>query len=358
MQSFITWIQSYLKNALKHRKSSPITDNMYAITINGALRWQRLAFLSQPGLFNGWLVLCHMVLVLAVSSSAMALEYATRTDQVSWEVDASKFECRLSHAITDFGKAAFIRPAGESVQFRLYSNSPRMKSGQASLTARPPAWSANKIAQKLGFVNVRQGRQPIHIGQKLSERMLAELQQGTFLEFSRTPWYGNGASIKVLLSSIGFRESHNQYLACLANLLPVNFRQVEKTTLYYDPSDDTLTHKTKSQLEKIILYANADPSVKIFYIDGHTDSEGMRNKNLIVSQQRAEMIANYLIDNGVAPDRIVTRWHGERYPVISNRSAKGRAKNRRVTVRLSKKPKPKSIPVVKKEPVAQQEVPP
>ena len=48
----------------------------------------------------------------------------------------------------------------------------------------------------------------------------------------------------------------------------------------------------------------------------------------------------YLVSGGVDRASIVLRWHGERYPVASNRTVAGRAKNRRVTVRVSKEPAP------------------
>jgi outer membrane protein OmpA-like peptidoglycan-associated protein len=48
------------------------------------------------------------------------------------------------------------------------------------------------------------------------------------------------------------------------------------------------------------------------------------------------MVSEYLSLKGVPKDKITTRWHGERYQVETNRTRKGRAKNRRVTIRLEK----------------------
>jgi len=57
---------------------------------------------------------------------------------------------------------------------------------------------------------------------------------------------------------------------------------------------------------------------------------------LIKSQKRTERVVDYLVERGVSQDMIVARWHGERYKVATNQNSRGRAKNRRVTLRLSK----------------------
>jgi outer membrane protein OmpA-like peptidoglycan-associated protein len=67
-------------------------------------------------------------------------------------------------------------------------------------------------------------------------------------------------------------------------------------------------------------------------IEGHTDSTGSEASNLDLSQRRAEAVRNFLISNGVSPDRITAIGHGEIYPVASNDTAPGRQQNRRVQV--------------------------
>lgn len=297
--------------------------------------------ISPLRLATAWAGPLCLVLALwafSASSAVAALQYATRTEAVRWEAESSRFACRLSHQVDGFGQAVFEREAGESTRFYLHSKMPRMQSGKAQLLARPPAWSSVQATTQLGLVTVKESNAPINIGRKLSERMLAELEKGMLLDFKRQPLYGDTQSIKVTLSSIGFRSTHQSYLGCLANLLPVNFKQVERSSLYYSNDDDDLTDKVKRQLDKVLAYAAEDSAVQTFYLDGHTDSEGIRGENLLKSQRRTEKVLAYLIEKGIAREQIVARWHGERYPVASNRSGKGRAQNRRVTLRISKKP--------------------
>ena len=278
---------------------------------------------------------------LMAADANSALHYQTRMESVEWQADGSKFFCRLSHPVDGFGEAIFEREAGERTRFYLNSKMPRMKTGKAALITRSPAWLPANKRSNLAMVAVKESMTPISIGRSLSERMLAELEKGMLLDFKRQPLYGDPQAIQVTLSSIGFRQGHQHYLKCLSDLLPRNFKQIEKSSLYYGNDDETLTPAVTKRLDEVVAYVNEDEQVKVFYLDGHTDSEGIRRENLLKSQQRTERVVKYLMKKGIAKERIIARWHGERYPVASNRKAKGRAKNRRVTLKVSKSmPKP------------------
>lgn len=286
-----------------------------------------------------FLPVCNFLGVFALTLlnvSAHEINYQTPTDGVSWDVEGDKFYCRLTHSVKTFGRAVFEREAGEVMIFRLESMSPRMMTGQSYLYTRPHPWSDVKAPKLLAKIDTQEGYLPIKLKRTLSERMLAELQKGYKLIFRRQPWYGDSQTIQVTLPSIAFFEPYDRFTACIENLLPVNFKQIEKSRLYYEDEDDELTVVARERLDTILAYAKEDPSIKTFYLDGHTDSQGMREENLIKSQRRTEKVMDYLIENGIERQRIVARWHGERYQVATNRSPQGRARNRRVTVRLSR----------------------
>lgn len=65
-------------------------------------------------------------------------------------------------------------------------------------------------------------------------------------------------------------------------------------------------------------------------IEGHTDDRGKREANMALSLKRADAVKWYLIDKGIAADRIETVGHGPDKPVGSNKTNKGRAQNRRI----------------------------
>jgi outer membrane protein OmpA-like peptidoglycan-associated protein len=69
-------------------------------------------------------------------------------------------------------------------------------------------------------------------------------------------------------------------------------------------------------------------------IEGHTDDTGAADYNRRLSQERADAVRDYLVSQGISPDRIVSRGLGESYPVATNGTAAGRQQNRRVEVIL------------------------
>lgn len=73
------------------------------------------------------------------------------------------------------------------------------------------------------------------------------------------------------------------------------------------------------------------PEITAVRVEGHTDARGKRQKNLKLSQDRAEAVREHLIEvNGIEPERLKAVGYGPDRPVASNRSARGRALNRRV----------------------------
>ncbi|MGH6746185.1 outer membrane protein OmpA-like peptidoglycan-associated protein [Novosphingobium sp. PhB57] len=68
---------------------------------------------------------------------------------------------------------------------------------------------------------------------------------------------------------------------------------------------------------------------------GHTDSTGSDTYNLDLSKRRADSVARYLIMRRVASSRIQTQGMGKNYPVADNTTPEGRAKNRRVEIKIT-----------------------
>ena len=67
-------------------------------------------------------------------------------------------------------------------------------------------------------------------------------------------------------------------------------------------------------------------------IEGHSDNIGSEGYNLELSQCRAEAVRNFLLDNGISPERLTARGYGKAYPVATNNTEAGRQQNRRVEV--------------------------
>ena len=70
--------------------------------------------------------------------------------------------------------------------------------------------------------------------------------------------------------------------------------------------------------------------IRLLRVEGHTDNVGDAQMNLRLSEERAASVVQYLVDQGVDPERLTSIGYGEERPVGDNRTEDGRAQNRRV----------------------------
>ncbi|ARN74567.1 flagellar protein MotY [Oceanicoccus sagamiensis] len=281
----------------------------------------------------------HLMLGLLISGwalSAHALRLGPGMNHAEWRLELSPFECKMWQPLPYFGDAVFSNRAGEEQKFYLAPTRKAMKAGEARLVSTPPVWDETRRSLDMGIVKVHPNKPSISLGKKRSTQLLNELYDGMSPVFSRPSWYAEDEDIEVFLSSINFRKAYDQYRGCLAALLPVNFDQINRSRIHFPTAKYELTRASKTQLDHVVQYVKADPSVTSFFIDGHTDNVGRRLYNLDLSKRRAEAVTNYLVANGVDEAIITTRYHGERYPLVSNSSGKNRSSNRRVTIRLER----------------------
>ncbi len=89
-----------------------------------------------------------------------------------------------------------------------------------------------------------------------------------------------------------------------------------------------------SQLNKLVGYLRSNPDYKI-EIKGHTDAKGNTDYNLTLSQNRADAIKRYLIENGIDAIYIKSIGVGSDFPIIDNLTEENRQMNRRVEIKLT-----------------------
>jgi outer membrane protein OmpA-like peptidoglycan-associated protein/uncharacterized protein YidB (DUF937 family) len=83
-------------------------------------------------------------------------------------------------------------------------------------------------------------------------------------------------------------------------------------------------------LNKVAVAMKAAPSGTVFEIAGHTDNTGDAASNLTLSQQRADSVRTYLVQQGVDPNMLVAKGYGDARPVGSNETEEGKFHNRRI----------------------------
>jgi len=93
-----------------------------------------------------------------------------------------------------------------------------------------------------------------------------------------------------------------------------------------------VTEKLDGIVEVMNKYSKAN-----FVIEGHTDSDGSAALNSKLSKQRAMAVRDYLVRKGIATTRLDAQGFGEGQPIASNKTAEGKAQNRRVIVKVTNK---------------------
>ena len=104
--------------------------------------------------------------------------------------------------------------------------------------------------------------------------------------------------------------------------------------VFFATGSAKLMSKSFKPLNEVAKIMAADESLKLS-IDGHTDNTGKADKNQVLSQNRADAVLNYLKSKGVDASRMTATGHGQDEPVADNKTAAGRAKNRRVEMKAT-----------------------
>ena len=105
--------------------------------------------------------------------------------------------------------------------------------------------------------------------------------------------------------------------------------EISRTGVQFVTGKADLTATSRATLDRIATILTTNATVKA-EVRGHTDSQGDAQKNLELSQQRAQAVVDYLAQKGIAAGRLSAKGLGETVPVANNDTAAGRAQNRRV----------------------------
>lgn len=120
----------------------------------------------------------------------------------------------------------------------------------------------------------------------------------------------------------------------LVKEIPRPDKLIRLKNLEFDFDRDTLTKKSKLEMEKIISTL-FELNIKSLIIEGHTDSMGTEDYNQNLSERRAKTIKNTLLDNlDIRDNQITAIGFGEARPISTNKTDAGRAKNRRVDLKV------------------------
>lgn len=119
--------------------------------------------------------------------------------------------------------------------------------------------------------------------------------------------------------------------------VPVAKPTSEKVTYaadaFFDFDKSVLKPEAKSKLDDLVS-KTGDINLEVIIAVGHTDSVGTDAYNQKLSVRRAEAVKAYLVSKGLEKNRVYTEGKGKKQPIADNKTAEGRAKNRRVEIEV------------------------
>ena len=105
-------------------------------------------------------------------------------------------------------------------------------------------------------------------------------------------------------------------------------------TVYFDTGKNSFKSETYSKLDAATKIMKKYKKGK-YLISGHTDNVGSDKLNLALSASRANAVKDYLVSKGISLNKLSAKGFGEDMPIASNATRAGRAKNRRVEIKLA-----------------------
>ena len=101
----------------------------------------------------------------------------------------------------------------------------------------------------------------------------------------------------------------------------------------FENNSAELTSGSSEQLDKAVAAMKEYPHIRV-EVQAHSDSSGAASYNQALSEKRAGSVRDYMVSKGIAADRLTAKGYGEDQPIASNDTREGRAKNRRVELKI------------------------
>jgi len=278
-------------------------------------------------------------MIMTASVTADFRNYEAPLDSATWALRGSPIECRLTQDIPLYGVAVFTSAASRKsnmnfdLSLRRYNPS---KVSEAILSSEPPLWKHDQLRKVIGPITLFPGATPVNIKDQNAWGLLTQLEQGMFPTFAYDSWLENNERVSVALSAVQFQPVYDQFLDCVANLLPYSFDDIAETFVYFEFDRSDFTRATRESLTRIGNWLEVDKTMELVLLAGHTDSKGKLKYNQKLGKRRADAVKKFFTDAGITADKIKNQSFADNQPQSSNATPEGRAKNRRVMIKMVK----------------------
>ncbi|WP_143871638.1 flagellar protein MotY [Catenovulum sediminis] len=264
--------------------------------------------------------------------------YKAAISNSQWLVsNQARLSCQLEHPIPRYGKAIFSSDASRAINMTFTLDMLKLPVGYdiAALESIAPSHRAGVPSRQIIDMQILQQFDGQLID-KPAWTMLSELEKGMMPTFYYQDWHSDFDKVAVAINSANFHAAYDKFLACIDNLLPYSFEDIAMTVLTYNSNTAELSKASKKRLAMIAEYLKQDTDLELVLLTGYSDSYGGRWHNEELAKARATTIRTFFAEAGVESKRIEVDSYGERRHVASNQNVLGRAKNRRVVIRMEK----------------------
>lgn len=291
-----------------------------------------------------YILTCFVLLSLA--SQVMADRYMAPFDKGEWIVNESKLACELVHPIPGYGQAVFRQAGGQRLAFHLETSLGRLSATKAQIYDAPAFWKQPKSSElkRLAEITVSPSKYPVQLTKMTAYQMLYALAEGRepqiqFLATNDTIPNKKGMARSkekdiVILTATKFQTAYKQYLSCVDDLVAYTFNDLKKSTFFFNSGSKALTAEIKTKLDAMAEYIRQDKDIYRIHLTGHSDSKGGYMANRQLANERMWLVKDYLVYKGVTPELFTLKGYGDRMPLGPNKTKEGRAKNRRVEVKI------------------------
>lgn len=108
---------------------------------------------------------------------------------------------------------------------------------------------------------------------------------------------------------------------------------IELKNVFFDVDKFDLKPESKAECEKLVAFLKNNAKLRI-EISGHTDSDGNKKANQILSQNRAKAVYDYCVNAGIPAARLAFKGYGDTKPKVPNTTPENKAKNRRTEIKI------------------------
>lgn len=275
------------------------------------------------------------LLFLLFASPAIAnTVFQSAVHQAKWETEASALACALHHDVTDYGHVSFHRHNGEAIKLTITTQDHPAAHNTVDLVITNTPWQSEDVIQKLLTLPVTYGQREFVIEGNAARKALSALQLGQFVQLQYAT-QGNTQPVSIILSNVQFVPAMREFQTCSDQMHPDSFTDLQYFNVYFESEKAILDNKASGQMQRLADYLKIDDSIKRIIIESHTDSFGRRELNTELSEQRAQIVKSFLIEQAEVDEGIIeTHSYRDTKPIANNKTPAGRAQNRRSEIRL------------------------